>query len=209
MRTPGPSWPGLKTYSRTAGRMHHSRPGREPLARHPEQPCREATKEALRACRKVPVTECLPAGWERWKALRLRLWGWATVRELTAAPCPATVCHPRKATVTATPARWTGTVRVTAVSVVRAESARRSRKDPAWAPEPRTPRHQARERPLGRMRWCRCHRTWRPEPGRGTQRGMQEHLRKGLVPLRAPLLPCRAEDPHGNQSAFEFLRTSD
>ncbi|MDQ0075175.1 hypothetical protein J2S97_000330 [Arthrobacter oryzae] len=50
---------------------------------------------------------------------------------------------------------------------------------------------------------------WCPEPERGTQRWMQEHLRIGLVPLRAPLLPCRAEDPHGNQSAFEFLRTSD
>ncbi len=52
-------------------------------------------------------------------------------------------------------------------------------------------------------------RWWCPEPERGTQHGMQEHLRKGPVPLRAPLLPCRAEDPHGNQSAFEFLRTSD
>jgi hypothetical protein len=209
MRTPGPSRPDLTTCCRTEGPMHRSRPGREPLARIPEQPCREATKEALRACRKVPVTECLPAGWGRRKALRLRLWAWATVRALTGAPCPGTARHPRKATVTATPARWTGTVTVRAVSILRAESARRYRKDPAWAPEPQMPRRQARERPLGQLRWCRCHRTWCPEPGRETQRVMQEHLRKGLVPLRAPLLPCRAEDPHGIQSAFEFLRTSD
>jgi hypothetical protein len=189
----------------------------------PGQQFREALEKVPRACRREPLRwrarACLASAWDRWTELPHRRWG--TVRESpTAATClrtaTAQVTSGWWVTVTAMPARSSERGTGWAACGIRAASACRcrvqaSRKAQASVPGPPTPRRPAREHPPpGTWSWRLLRRLlWCPEPERGTQRWMQEHLRIGLVPLRAPLLPCRAEDPHGNQSAFEFLRTSD
>lgn len=182
---------------------------------------------APQECRPVPV-RC-PVQVRQAPAQELQLRRWAMVRECpteerrlrraTAQPETGRATSGRatsgRATVRETRGRSSESVRAWAECAAPEASAcrclvRTGGWDPAWVPGPRMPRRPARERPLPRTSWRRRRRRpWCPEPGRARQRWMQEHLRKGLVPLRAPLLQCRAEDPHGNQSAFEFLRTSE